>query len=171
MALLGLTTAAASAQVKYHVQETFYQGDTFNGVITFASDLRSILSVNGSLISPYESPLPKLVNGIDTDSVVELRTQTRQISFTGPDGYPWGYLLSFAWEIDGQNNLTLPIFITHSVYDPVTGSTQDFYSNSINGWNYATSATLSPVPEPTQYIMLLGGLGLLLRSRRNKHTT
>ncbi|MES2159759.1 MAG: PEP-CTERM sorting domain-containing protein [Pseudomonadota bacterium] len=168
IALLAAASSLACAQTQYRVHETFLEGNIFDGLITFSQDYQTILAVTGELISPNESPLPKAVDGVEGLSYTTLRPFTRQVSLTGPEGYPWGYMLSFSWEYQSSPTLTLPVFVTHTFLDAGTGITQSYYNNSINGLNYATSTSIMAVPEPATYAMLVAGLGALALMRRRK---
>lgn len=170
---LALASQLAAAATQYHVHETFYEGDVFDGLITFSDNFDAIASVQGTLLSPNASPDPKMVDGFIAGTYRTLAPNVMQVGLSGPDGFPGGYLLSLAWDYGSKPSVGLPIFITDSVYDPGTDQTYYFYSNSINGINYATSATISAVPEPASYAMLLAGLGLvaLRRHATRKHTS
>jgi len=165
-ALLTSAMAAASAQTAYHVHEEFYEGDVFDGTVTFSSDFSTISSVLGSLFNPYTGT--RTVSGINPDSYQTFSPGVKGVALTGDEGFPAGYLLSLAWDYKTAPGLGLPQFVTGSYYDPSTGITNYYYSNSINGLNFATVSSISAVPEPATYAMLLGGLGALALLRRRK---
>ena len=163
---LSLSSQLASAATHYHVHATFYEGDIFDALITFSDNFDAIASVKGTLLSPNAAPEPKVVDGFLSGTYRSLSPTIMQVGLSGPEGFPAGYLLSLAWNYSSKPGLGLPIFVTDQVYDPGTDQTYYYYSNSINGLNYATSATISAVPEPASYAMLAAGLGILALRRR-----
>jgi hypothetical protein len=166
-AMMALATNFACAQKQFRIQETFYEGEVFEAVVTFSTDYTSIISVNGVLSNPLTSAPQKYVTGLNEFSYRSLGATIKQVSLTGPDGFPFGYLLSLSWDYGHAPNMSLPIFVTDRVViDESTGQVDYYYSNSINGLNYATSASITAVPEPANYAMLLGGLVLFVGLRR-----
>lgn len=162
---MGVLSNLAQAQATYRVHETFIGGEKFNGVITFSNNFEAILSVSGTLDSVFGQ---QAVSGYSSGSLTVFSPYRRGISLTGPDGFPDGYLLDFAWDYSSSSNLTLPVFIT-----PGSDDSNPFYSNSINGWNFATSSQISAIPEPTTILMLSAGLLFLFGAgtRRDKEHT
>jgi len=149
---------AASAQTSYKVHEEFSMGGVFDATITFSSDYSTVLAVVGSLTNPFNDPDPHAVNGVGSFyQTFPGYPGVKGVSLTGPDGFPAGYMLSLAWGHDASG-ATLPQFMDDN----------NWYANSINGYDPATVLTISAVPEPASYAMLLGGLGLLGLARRRK---
>lgn len=162
---MGVLSNLAQAQATYRVHETFLGGEKFNGIITFSNNFESILSVSGTLDSVFGQ---QNVSGYSSGSLTIFTPSRRGMSLTGPDGFPDGYILDFAWDYSSTPNLTLPVFIT-----PGSDASNPFYSNSINGWNFATSSYISAIPEPTEILMLSAGLLFLFGTgkRRAKANT
>lgn len=161
---LALMANIAIAQNTFRIHESFVGGETFDAIVTFSSNYESILSVSGKLDSAFGL---KQVSGVSNDSITIYSPTRRGMSLIGPDGFPDGYLLDLTWDFTNSSNITLPNFL-------IPGSSEDnpFYSNSINGWNYATDASISAVPEPASVLMLVTGLitiaGIRNRRRRNQ---
>ena len=167
MAMATGAMGAANAQTSYKVHEEFSLGGVFDATITFSSDYSTVLGVNGSLTNPFNDPNPHAVTGVDTDyHTFPGFPGVTGVSLTGPDGFPFGYMLSLAWS-HNASGATLPQFIYYS-HDDGGGMQVDWYANSINGNDPATVLRISAVPEPASYAMLLGGLGLLGVARRRK---
>jgi len=169
VAAAALSTLCGWAQAgqQYHVHETFIGGDVFDGVLTFANNFETIESVLGTLNSPSQSPMT--VNGLWDTSYITYDAHTKGVALTGPDGFPDGYLLDISWRYANAPSLGLPVFVTDSYQDDQ--GWHYFYNNSINGSNYATSATITAVPEPGEYALLLTGLGVLgWTARRRKRS-
>jgi len=156
-----MAAAAGGVQAgqQYHVHETFIGGEEFDALITFSSTFDEITAVAGTLINPWTATT-SAVDGFWSNSYISYAPGTRGVALTGPDGWPDGYLLDFSWHHSPGPNVSLPVFVTQSWYDDATGWNY-WYNNSINGSNYATSVTITAVPEPAEYALLSGGLAVL----------
>jgi hypothetical protein len=155
----------AQAGQQYHVHEVFLGGDEFDGLITFSAGFDTITAASGTLTNPYTGS--QLVDGIWPLSNISYGPTTKGVALSGPDGFPDGYVLDISWNFGTAPVITLPVFVTQSWYDDSTGWNY-YYNNAINGSNYATSVSITAVPEPAGYAMLAAGLGLLGWARRRK---
>lgn len=157
LAVMGAFCGLAQAGQQYRVQETFIGGHVFEGILTFSDNFEKVEAVSGVLNNPAGAPL--VVNGFWDSSYVTYDPHTKGLALTGPDGWPDGYVLDISWRVGSANALSLPVFVTQSWEDD--WGTHYFYNNSINGSNYAIAASISAVPEPAEYGLLMAGLGVI----------
>lgn len=164
-AVMAAAASLAQAGQQYHVHEIFVGGDEFDATVTFSTGFTAITAVTGTLTNPFTGT--QLVNGIWPMSDISYGPTTKGVALSGPSGFPDGYVLDISWDYGTAPVIKLPVFVTQSWYDDSTGWNY-YYNNAINGSNYATSVTISAVPEPTGYALLAAGLGLLGWARRRK---
>lgn len=165
--LAGATSASADVQV--HLTEQFESGATFDGVLTFSDGFAGLNGVAGTLsggnygVNPINWTWRHSfgdVSGSDVDGnlatyedwLMSGPVQTANIPLYTP-------FIGISWtpSTDGVLHLTL----NSSAY--YTGI------STVNSSELATGYTVTAVPEPTTYGMLLAGLGLLGFVARRKN--
>lgn len=173
-----LSAPTAVASNTWHLNETFASGATFSGDLTFDSDLSNLLGVTGLLSGGGYGNIPitwAWWAGTLQAPVVHYTgdpSTTQDWLMSGTPGIPVGYTTP-GFGFDGSAVYTY--FIGISWFAP---STSGDLVMDLNGmWFYSSilehnsgytgffdpviEATVSPVPEPETYAMLLIGLGLI----------
>nr|WP_229219462.1 PEP-CTERM sorting domain-containing protein [Duganella sp. BJB1802] len=164
-AALMLATGLASAQTSFRIHEEFQVNIKFDGVVTFSSDYSQLIAVSGTLIDYYGNS--QKVDGF-YHNYIDYAPGVRGAGLIegSPDNWD-AYRLDLTWDYNHGAKVTLPQFVT-AESEPGADFWYRYYANSINGSNGALVSTITPVPEPATYGMLLGGLALLGLARRRK---
>jgi hypothetical protein len=163
---------SARASVVESVNMTFQSGATFSGLVTFADDFSSISAVAGTLFG-YSSTFGAYYQpGTSTNISWLFNHGTNQSSTPGifsqylMDGEDKGSNSWFSnylyFEYDYSNPSALGVTSNTYVYNT---------SNSPTNHDVLVSASISAVPEPSTWAMLVlgfGGVGLLAYRRRNQ---
>lgn len=142
---LALTSFSAFAAVNKNVQMNFASGAQFSGVVTFADSFASVLGVNGVLAQGTDSTaISWLWNGGSNFATAANTFGTFLMNGTNTSNYSkW---VTFTYNYSNPANLTF---------------SSDSYGNNVNYSDNLVSGSISAVPEPETYAMLLAGLGLM----------
>ena len=160
-ALLGAAalamSASASANVDQHVQMTFESGGVFSGTVTFLNDFSAYVGVSGTLTggtNDYSSVISWVYDSSNWS------TGTNNFSNFLMDGTPddYGLFIQFAYNYTNAPSLLF-----------TSGVSYDSFDNYINQTDALVSGSITAVPEPETYAMLIAGLGLVgMMARRRK---
>lgn len=162
---LALTSFSAFAAVDKNVQLNFASGAQFSGVVTFADSFASVLAVNGVLAGYQPSHHGYL--GAGSTAISWLWSGGSNFAsaantfgtFLMDSGSLYGSYsnwISFTYDYSDPVNLTL----SSNSY----GNQVNYNDNLVSGF----IGSISPVPEPETYAMLLAGLGLMAGAVRRR---
>lgn len=168
---LTLTSFSAFAAVDKNVQLNFASGAQFSGVVTFADSFASVLSVNG-LLAGYQPSHHGYLGAGSTAISWLWNSGSNVASAANTFGT---FLMDSGSVYGGYSNW---ISFTYDYSDPVNLTlSSNYYGNKVNYNDNLVSGfigSISPVPEPETYAMLLAGLGLMVgisRRRSQKNST
>lgn len=159
LAVFILTVAGASAfaNVDMNIQMTFASGATFSGLGNFAHDYSSLNAVKGELTGyapgsgTYSETRSSVINWvINSSTPAENVFRTNLISYD-----PSGTRPTFSHFILLQYNYSKPDDL-------------NLFSGGVDTRDRMLFGTITPVPEPEAYIMLLSGLGLIVSIARRR---
>jgi hypothetical protein len=158
---------AAQASVIDAVEMTFQSGATFSGLVTFADDYSFVTNVTGTLTG-YQFGTAGYVGGSATDSInwvwdnVNHSTGAQNYSTFLMDGTDLDYWhwIQFAYNYSAAPTLSFTSGVS------VFGT-----DNFVNYNDPMVSGTISAVPEPATWAMMLlgfAGVGFMAYRRKSK---
>jgi PEP-CTERM motif len=162
---------SARASIVESVNMTFQSGATFSGLMTFADDFSSISAVTGTLFG-YTTPGTFYQLGTSTNITWLNHHGTNQTSSPGTfseylmDGEDKGSNSWFSNYLYFEYNYSNPsaLMVTSNTYVYNT-------SNSPLHQDILVSATISAVPEPSTWAMMIlgfAGVGFMAYRRKSK---
>lgn len=157
-----LQAGAAKANIIVHLEETFASGANFSGNLTFSNGYDYLIGVTGTLTgSAYGSEAITWTYlagvglggaGLDADD----NPATHEDWLINGTPWSWNRLIGLSWYPSTNGPLVL------NLNAPI-------HNAGVSDTDRAVSYTVSAVPEPATYAMLLAGLsltGALARRRR-----
>ena len=188
--LCALSLCSHVAATQFNFSYTFADGAVANGSLTgtvngnLVTELSNISVFykgtgfvgNGSLINEHYDPTVTLVDGIRSynwalgGGVVSFDGNANNFYFSNKpiqSQTPDNYFSIFTWSTDVNPNANATFFKPTVVSSADWGAQASKYDN--RRWQLTS---VSPVPEPESYVMLLAGLGLIgsVALRRNKQS-
>lgn len=146
--------SVAHAQHIQRVTETFVSGAVFDGLVTFTSNYDNVVAVDGYLTGGgYGSQHISWIWGDLNLSTVP--NQTTNFLMDGTDKTNYFYFITFTWDYSAA-----PKLVFSSLGE----------GNAVRYSDLATGGTITAVPEPETYAMMLAGLGMLGFAARRKRT-
>jgi hypothetical protein len=174
LASLMLTVAsAAQALPQFQVHAEYMSTSVLDVVVTFSSDYQQIVGANGHFWDMY-SGNSETIDGVwstytfpDPDNQYHLPSTLRGAWLHTSTGDPYD-MPDLSWDFASAPHPTFPVLVVGSGAPPPDDGTPLFlwYNNSIGGPDRALRITVTAVPEPEAYAMLLAGLGLMAWVRR-----
>ncbi|MES2162596.1 MAG: PEP-CTERM sorting domain-containing protein [Pseudomonadota bacterium] len=179
MLLLAVASAAqALPQFQIHAQYSGWPAPQLDVKVTFSSDYQRIVAADG-----WFTPDPRTVIhvdgvgatfGYDFSSYPDphqdyLPPTLRGVWLQSSDDYPRDQLPQLSWDFGAGPQPTFPVLLLLAggwPYDE--GMPWRFYNNSINGSDRADIITVTAVPEPETYAMLLAGIGVVAWTGRRQ---
>ena len=171
IAIAALVAAGtASAEVQIHLTERYASGAVFDGILTFTDGLAGLSGVAGTLTGSqygsismnytwnvYGNGGPAGINHDNNSTTFEDWLMPYQ------SGSPFP-IIGISWVPAANPELILAFGTPY--YTGISGAN---FSDALMSY---TSRTVTPVPEPETYAMMLCGLGLLgfMARRRQKRT-
>lgn len=155
--ILTVAGASASANVDKNIQMTFASGATFSGVGSFASDSSSLNAVTGKLTGYMPgSGIYSETSFSDISWVINSSTPAQKVFKTN--------LISY------DPSLTRPAF-SHFIllqYNYSNPGDLNLFLGNVDTHDRMLFGSITPVPEPETYSMLLAGLGIIISIARRR---
>ena len=157
--LLVAVALPGTAGVVLYVQETFESGATFNGLVTFTDNYSNVTAVDGWLVggSYGNDHLTWIWDPSANWASSFGPSYGGNFLMDGTNDTDYNYWVTFTWDFSGAPNL---------VFASPGGVLSDRGGNNVNYNDAMVSGSISAVPEPASFVLLLGGLACIGILRR-----